>query len=185
MRFSRRRSGAVLLTLAALIWPAAALADPPPWLVVENGVTQPIFSLDNAIEETVMVETTVDSDQDGRLDRVRIHISRPGETESAGIDVPVVFEHSPYRGEFGDAVNHPVDFNVLPQEYLRPSEQRACRRAGAPVTQARRRANLPGKLDDRYVPRGYAVILGEASALPARTAARRLEIATRRFPRAR
>ena len=103
----------------------------------------------------------VDSDQDGRRDRVRIHISRPGETETQGIDVPVVFEHSPYRGDFGDAVNHPVDFDVLPQEGLR-------RGRGGDRTEARRgwgrarlRADLPGGLDNRYVPRGYAVILGE------------------------
>jgi X-Pro dipeptidyl-peptidase len=94
---------------------------------------------------------------------VRIHISRPGETESDGIDVPVVFEHSPYRGEFGDAVNHNVDFDVLPQEHLRP--RGGARRGGTEArrgwSRARQRADLPGGLDNRYVPRGYAVILGE------------------------
>ena len=38
--------------------------------------------------------------------------------------MPVVFEHSPYRGEFGDAVNHNVDFDVLPQEYVVPAGHR-------------------------------------------------------------
>ena len=120
-----------VVALAAAVSPAAAQAAPPDWIEVKDGVTQPVFSLDDAVTETLYVETVVDSDQDGRRDRVRIHISRPGETETQGIDVPVVFEHSPYRGDFGDAENHPVDFDVLPQEGLR-------RGRGGDRTQARR-----------------------------------------------
>ena len=57
---------------------------PPPWLKVENGATQPQFDLADAVEETLFVETTVDSDLDGKRDRVRLQLSRPGETETAG-----------------------------------------------------------------------------------------------------
>jgi hypothetical protein len=147
--------------LATVAFPSAAQAGPPDWLVVEDGVTQPVFSLDDAITETLFVETVVDSDQDGRRDLVRIHVSRPGETETEGIDVPVVFEHSPYRGEFGDAENHPVDFDVLPQENLRPGQGGDRTQARQGWGRSRLRADLPGGLDDRYVPRGYAVILDE------------------------
>ena len=98
----------------------------------------------------MFVETPLDTDADGRRDRVRIRISRPGETVSQGIDVPVVFEHSPYRGDLGDAVNHPVDVDDLPQG----RHKRAAT--------ARARPDLPGSLDDYYVPRGYAVVLGES-----------------------
>ena len=164
MRSRRGWVCGVVAALAAVVAPATAAAGPPSWLVVEDGVTQPVFSLDDAIEETLYVETTVDSDQDGRRDRVRIHVSRPGETESEGIHVPVVFEHSPYRGEFGDAQNHPVDFDVMPQEYLRhPGDAKRGDGTAARAGWARslQRADLPGDLDDRYVPRGYAVILGE------------------------
>ena len=133
----------------------------------------------------MFVETTLDSDDDGRLDRVRIRISRPRETETLGYKVPVVFEHSPYRGDFGPAVNHEVDFQFLPQEFLagggasgaatrstrirraarlRRSSERSVRtparmRAG---TRVGPRADLPGRLDNYYVPRGYAVVLGES-----------------------
>jgi len=156
MRF--RRVGVLAAALFAAACPASAQADPS-WLVVKDGVTQPIFSLDDAIVETLMVETAVDSDQDGLRDRIRIHISRPGETAGDGIDVPVVFEHSPYRGGFGNAMNHSVDFDVMPQEFLRP---RSAQRGGTPARAAlAARADLPGGLDNRYVPRGYAVILGE------------------------
>ena len=156
---------------------AAADPAPPPWLKVENGQTQPQFDFAQAVEEVVFVETELDSDGDGKRDRVRIQISRPAETESQGYKVPVVFEHSPYRGDFGDAVNHNVDFDVLPQENLfgdraaRARSARAARSKRARATSARARArarlkaraDLPGSsLDNYYVPRGYAVVLGES-----------------------
>ena len=79
-------------------------------------MTQKQFDLAEAIEEIVFVETPLDTDGDGRRDRVRIRISRPLETRTQGIDVPVVFEHSPYRGPFGNAQNHDVDVDRLPQD---------------------------------------------------------------------
>jgi len=78
--------------------------------------------------------------------------------------VPVVFEHSPYRGDTGPAVNHDVDVDVMPQEPgARASEREATRGAGVVSGRsAGPAANLPGTLDDYYVPRGYAVVLGES-----------------------
>ncbi len=85
----------------------------------------------------------------------------------------MVFEHSPYRGDFGDAVNHPVDFDFLPQEFLGEDGRKATgarksrlrRKANARAARARldARADLPdSSLDNYYVPRGYAVVLGES-----------------------
>jgi X-Pro dipeptidyl-peptidase len=169
---------AVLLALALTAAPAAAQEpSPPTWLKVENGQTQPQFAFDQAIEEVVFVETQLDSDDDGRLDRVRIRISRPRETQTLGYKVPVVFEHSPYRGDFGPAENHEVDFPFLPQESLFGREgstatqlERAATRQRSGERSARTRlrgaagprADLPGQLDNYYVPRGYAVVLGES-----------------------
>jgi X-Pro dipeptidyl-peptidase len=83
-----------------------------------------------------------------------------------GIKVPVIFEHSPYRYNTDGAPNHNVDFDVLPQESIHPrgEDQKAAaadtRRAGS-ISKAES-ANLPGTLDDFWVPRGYAVVLGES-----------------------
>ena len=172
-----RAATIAVVALGVTAAPAAAQEPaPPPWLKVENGQTQPQFALAEAIEQTVFVETKLDSDDDGRLDRVRIRISRPRETETLGYKVPVVLEHSPYRGDFGPAVNHEVDFKFLPQEFLgkqgttaakiersarltRTSERSARNRMRV---SAGPRADLPGQLDNYYVPRGYAVVLGES-----------------------
>ena len=136
---------AALFAVLLLATPAAA-QSPPPWLKLSNGQTQPQFDFSKAIEEIVYVETPLDTDKDGQLDRVRIRISRPSEPAANGDKVPVVFEHSPYRGDLGDAFNHDVDLDGMPQE----------QRSG------RVGPNLPGSLDDYYVPRGYAVVLGES-----------------------
>ena len=56
--------------------------------VVKDGVTQPVFSYKDAIREHVYVESSVDSDRDGRKDRVNVDIIRPEETEH-GLKVPV------------------------------------------------------------------------------------------------
>jgi len=167
----RRVLVATAALAAAALLPAASAAaqdpQPPPWLKVEDGVTQPQFSFIDAIEEVVLVESEVDSDDDGELDRVRIRISRPGETASQGIKVPVVFEHSPYRGNTGSLPNHPVDFETMPQENLgegRAAQVARAERTTASAARARARAtpDLPGSLDNYYVPRGYAVVLGES-----------------------
>jgi X-Pro dipeptidyl-peptidase len=162
-----RHTLAAAATLAAILLPAVPAAaqdpQPPPWLKVDNGVSQPQFDFTQAIEEIVYVESEVDSDRDGRLDRVRIRISRPRETETQGYDVPVVFEHSPYRGNTGGLPNHPVDFEYMPQENLEGrAAQLARARSAKRARTARATPDLPGSLDNYYVPRGYAVVLGES-----------------------
>jgi X-Pro dipeptidyl-peptidase len=163
-----RRIVQLTLTAAlplAVVSPAAAapgkpdLPTPPSWLKVENGVTVPQFDLADAVEETLFVQTPVDSDLDGARDRVRVRLSRPGETETQGIKVPVIFEHSPYRYNIGGGENHNVDFSVLPQEGIQPYGTRAA--VGAAV--AKPLPDLPGSLDNYWVPRGYAVVLGEST----------------------
>src|SRR5918995_1164549 len=106
----RHRAAAPAIVAALLFFAAPAAAqEPPPWLKLADGATQPQFEFARAIEETVFVESEVDSDRDGAKDLIRIRLSRPREAAEQGHKVPVVFEHSPYRGNTGPAVNHPVD----------------------------------------------------------------------------
>ncbi|MEK8104888.1 hypothetical protein NKG94_06140 [Micromonospora sp. M12] len=71
-------SGALVLSAAPTAAAAPPVATTPTGIVVSDGMTQPVFSLADAIEERVFVQTPVDTDHDGRLDRVAIDISRPG-----------------------------------------------------------------------------------------------------------
>ena len=155
----RARTAVIALCAAALAAvstaPPAMAQDAPPGIVVADGVTQPVFTFDDAVEQRVYVETQVDSDDDGALDRVAIDISRPRESGTAGLKVPVIFEHSPYREDvWFDVPYHDVHVDELPQS----SPGRTGDRDGA----ARPTPDLPGSLDNYYVPRGYAVVLGQS-----------------------
>lgn len=110
------------------------------------------------IEERVYVESSVDSNGDGRLDRIAIDIARP----STGGPFPVVFEQSPYRNGLANAANHGVNVSALPQENLFPLVPGAPPTADPGVNVARPVPDLPDWYDDYFVPKGYAVVLGHS-----------------------
>src|SRR5262245_42964597 len=85
----------LLLTMGGLSTPTTAAAAPRS-SVVDNE-TQPIYSYADAIRETVFVQSTMDSDNDGRRDRIAADVMRPKETDS-GLKAPTVMEASPYYG---------------------------------------------------------------------------------------
>jgi X-Pro dipeptidyl-peptidase len=120
-------------------------------------MTQPQFDHAEAVIESLWVRTPVDSDRDGRNDRVRVRVMRPAETESEGIRVPVIFEHSPYRSRTGGGSNHNVDFPQMPQEGIGKRSSFDALSAAAAS-----KPSVPGRLDNYWVPRGYAVVLGES-----------------------
>src|SRR5262245_19202505 len=109
---------------------------------VANGMTQPKYAFNQAIEQEVWIETSLDTDHNGQPDRVAVLISRPRETETLGCDVPVVFEHSPYRKDvWGDVPYPSVLVDELPQNDLEHPGALAApnsRETGRPVP------NLPG-----------------------------------------
>ncbi|MEU6779557.1 Xaa-Pro dipeptidyl-peptidase [Nonomuraea angiospora] len=123
---------AVTLTLA-IATPAQAAAAPA--ITVQNGRTQPVFSYADAVREHVYVESTVDSDLDGKLDRVRVDVIRPKES-GPGLKVPVIIDESPYYDNSG-----------------RGNEaERKIYDAAGNVTK------FPLFYDNYFVPRGYAVL---------------------------
>ncbi len=66
-----------------------------------NGEAQvvPAFS-DNAtwIKEELWVETNFDSDSDGKPDRMHVFVTRPSQTDSGSLKLPVIYMSSPYYG---------------------------------------------------------------------------------------
>ncbi|WP_236939225.1 Xaa-Pro dipeptidyl-peptidase [Evansella clarkii] len=116
----------------------AVLADDTgtvPAHVVEDGVTQEAFSYEDAVRESVFVETTLDTDGDGVNDRIAVDIIRPAETEE-GLEVPVIMVPSPYYERLGRGN----------ESQLKEFED------GVPV-------KFPLYYDNYFVPRGYAVAL--------------------------
>jgi X-Pro dipeptidyl-peptidase len=145
-------SRVVVLTAALLLVPPAATAAATdrgnPW--VRDGRTEPVSDYTQAIRERLFVESGVDSDGDGRRDRVEVRVIRPAET-AAGAKVPVVFQPSPYYAGLNDVPNHDdVD-----------RDGAALRSAGVTADRAAETIVFAGYLDNYFVPRGYAVVFAD------------------------
>ncbi|MFS8096735.1 CocE/NonD family hydrolase [Lentzea alba] len=92
-----------------------------------------------AVTETVYVESTIDSDADGKLDRIAADVMRPDTAEK----VPIVMEASPYYGLGAEMVsNVPRGFKRWYDEYFVPrgyavvemEMQGTSRSSGCPTT---------------------------------------------------
>nr|WP_169802764.1 Xaa-Pro dipeptidyl-peptidase [Neobacillus soli] len=128
--------------------------DPSTKIELENGMTKPIYSTDDAIIENLFVETTVDSDRDGKRDRISMQVMRP-KTEP-GVKVPVIYEISPYRSGILDVPVYNVDVELTPVPELNGQK------GGKPYAVANAQPANLGSIGNYYVPRGYGVILAES-----------------------
>ncbi|HYD50994.1 MAG TPA: Xaa-Pro dipeptidyl-peptidase [Gemmatimonadaceae bacterium] len=89
----------VLALLAARALAAGAQPSAAARPHFENGQAQvvPAFAHpDEWIRQELWVETEFDSDGDGRRDRVHVDVTRPRQTETEGLKLPVIYESSPY-----------------------------------------------------------------------------------------
>ena len=101
-----RRRAAWLATGAATVLcvfvsaPTAAAAPQNPGVVVDDGVTQPVFGYADAIRERVWVEADFDTDLDGVNDQIALDIIRPALSDLS-IKAPVIMDASPYYSTLG------------------------------------------------------------------------------------
>ncbi|MFI6505799.1 CocE/NonD family hydrolase [Nonomuraea typhae] len=124
-----------LATALVVAGPPAASAADKPEIKVSGGMTQPVFSYADAIREHVRVQSSVDSDGDGKKDLVRVDIIRPKESD-AGLKVPVIMHESPAFDDPGSG------FEIEKKAYD----------ANGNVTK------FPMYYDNYFVPRGYAFV---------------------------
>jgi X-Pro dipeptidyl-peptidase len=103
---------------------------------IEGNGTAPVYAYDSAIRESVYVDTTMDTDSDGRTDRIAVDIVRPRETDAAGIRIPVIMDASPYYSCCGRG---------------NENEKKQYDESGVI-------SKMPLFYDNYFVPRGYAVI---------------------------
>lgn len=158
-RTARRTLGitaglALCLAPVSTVTAAPAPDDEPLQPVVADGVMQSVFTDPSTwVRQELWVETGSDSDGDGVLDRVHVDVTRPGETEE-GLQVPVVYETSPYY-----AGGNPISFwNVDHELGFPPDGPPAYRdspgRSTSPVISS---AHV-----NTWVPRGFAVVHSES-----------------------
>jgi X-Pro dipeptidyl-peptidase len=106
----------------------------------------------NWIRHDLWVETTFDTDGDGKLDRMHVAVTRPKQTETEGLKLPVVYESSPYyagtapfvEGLFWD-VKHEIG-------------TKAKQRTRVEVKRRGKRPIISNSQIRTWVPRGYIVV---------------------------
>jgi X-Pro dipeptidyl-peptidase len=149
IRSSVRAFAAVTIAAATVLSGATqATATPSP------PGTQPVHDYAQAVRERVWVQTTVDSDADGRPDRVALRIIRPRASDGA-LKVPVILQGSPYFGGGNDVQNH--------DDIDRTGEGDRARRSAGAVSNRADTIVFSSYLDNYFVPRGYAYV--EADSL--------------------
>lgn len=128
---------AAMSLLPPLGAPAAHAASAAPSAPDSRSGSRPVYSYENAIRESVWVDTTIDGDADGETDRVAVDIVRPREPAAQGRRVPVIMDASPYYSCCGRG---------------NESQTKTYDAAGNPVL-------FPLFYDNYFVPRGYATVL--------------------------
>jgi X-Pro dipeptidyl-peptidase len=143
----------VTLALGVAAPTAAAQVTGPVFI---DGQAQPVFSTVPAtwIRQELWVESQIDSDFDGKLDRIHVDVARVQETETIGLKVPVVFEVSPYYGGFVDVVNWNVDHEIGQPPTTRPVTEPVFFDT-SPIISNSHTAT--------WVPRGFAVVHAEGT----------------------
>ncbi len=147
-----------VLVAAGLATTAVAQGAPPTGPVFVNGMAQVVPEFrDQAkwIRHDLWVETDVDSDRDGKPDRVHVDVTRPAQTEGGGLKVPVIYSASPYfAGTATGDGNWDVKQELGQESPIRPP-------LPGPAYQAERHRISNALLD--WVSRGFAVVHSEAT----------------------
>ena len=124
--------------------------------VFENGEAQAVDAFKKSkewIREWLFVESSFDSDKDGKPDRLHVDVTRPLQTQTEGLKVPVVFETSPYFA--GTGPNDLSYYYDVKQELGQPSPAR-------PQMKPIPFGGQPGMISQsevgRWLQRGFAVV---------------------------
>ncbi|MEU1148041.1 Xaa-Pro dipeptidyl-peptidase [Streptomyces sp. NPDC005863] len=134
-------AAALAALIATLMSPGAAQGAAPAPRTPDHaaqprGESRPVYSYDDAIRESVWVDTRIDGDADGRTDRVAVDIVRPRELDRTGRRIPVIMDASPYYACCGRG---------------NESQKKTYDAAGKPV-------RFPLYYDNYFVPRGYGYV---------------------------
>ncbi|MCK5941053.1 MAG: Xaa-Pro dipeptidyl-peptidase [Planctomycetes bacterium] len=128
--------------------------------VFEDGMAQKVKAFRNPSEwvrHWLFVETDFDTDGDGKKDRMHVDVTRPKQTETEGLKVPVVYETSPYFSGIGSSAqqyfwNVEHELGAVPPKRAEMPEIRFVAKPGMIMSlRSDREAQT-------WVPRGFAVV---------------------------
>lgn len=143
----------ILISMTALSSYAQESSKSTP--IFKNGEAQIVEAFntpDKWIRHDLWVETTFDTDGDGKLDRMHVDVTRPFQTESEDLKLPIVYVSSPYFAGVAPDVDG-VFWNVNHElgEMGKP-------RVHPEVTRLGKRPIISNSHIRTWVPRGYIVV---------------------------
>lgn len=121
----------------------------------ENGEAQIVEAFNNSenwIIHDLWVETEFDTDGDGLPDRMHVSVTRPEQTETEGLKLPVVYSTSPYFA--GTANSYDYFWDVRHNLGEKPP----VRSHPAPIVTKTQRPVISKRLTKKWIPRGYIVV---------------------------
>ncbi|QEF97973.1 Xaa-Pro dipeptidyl-peptidase [Stieleria maiorica] len=124
--------------------------------VFKDGEAQVVKAFEDSdywIRHDLWVETEFDSDGDGKLDRMHVSVTRPRQTESEGLKLPVIYNSSPYYAGTG-AKGQEYFWNPRQELGQAPPE----RKHFGPVERTGMRPIISKRHEKDWVPRGYVVV---------------------------
>ncbi|TGV00837.1 Xaa-Pro dipeptidyl-peptidase [Flavivirga rizhaonensis] len=104
------------------------------------------------IRHDLWVETTFDTDGDGKPDRMHVAVTRPEQTESEGLKLPIIYISSPYFAGVAP------DVDGLFWDVKHELGESAKERVHAEVTRMGKRPIISNSHIRKWVPRGYIVV---------------------------
>lgn len=124
--------------------------------VIKDGQAQVIPEFENPddwVRHDLWVETEFDTDGDGKLDRMHVSVTRPKQTESGNLKLPVVYESSPY---YAGTPRPPFNFfwDVKHELGENPPE----RIKGPKIEVRGQRPVISNSQIKNWVPRGFIVV---------------------------
>jgi len=124
--------------------------------VFKDGQAQIVPAFKNPdywIHEDLWVETVFDSDGDGKPDRMHVDVTRPRQTETEGLKLPVIYESSPYYAGVG-STDRTFLWNVKQELQTKPVPRKHCPKFNAKI----QRPIISKSLEKDWVPRGFIVV---------------------------
>ena len=105
------------------------------------------------IKHDLWVETEFDTDGDGKRDRMHVDVTRPYQTDTEGLKLPVIYETSPYfAGTAGTDKrffwNPRHELGAVPPKRINPPE----------IKRVGKRPVISNSQNNTWVPRGFIVV---------------------------
>lgn len=138
-----------------LVFSTAIIAQEKAIPVFKNGEAQIVQAFNDSekwIRHDLWVETEFDTDGDGKLDRMHVSVTRPSQTETEDLKLPIVYISSPYFAGVAPDVdgsfwNVKHELGEKPKERIHPEVKRTGKR---PI--------ISNSHIFTWVPRGYIVV---------------------------